>query len=93
MLLYYCLHIHEHPALALALNTLVSMSHSGHLTLMEDVLQRSPGDCTIEQKYINSTHFKMIFAVAKKKDLFGMKRMQKLLVVQSAQARNPVFNS
>ena len=28
----------------------------------------------------------MIFAVAKKKDLFGMKRMQKLLVVQSAQA-------
>ena len=45
MLLYYCLHIHEHPALALALNTLVSMSHSGHLTLMEDVLHRSPGDC------------------------------------------------
>jgi len=27
----------------------------------------------------------MIFAVAKKKDLFGMKQMQKLLVVQSAQ--------
>ena len=38
ILLYYCLHIHEHNGPALAIHTPISMSHSGHQELNTESL-------------------------------------------------------